>query len=137
MTTPADLSAHLPSDNALNQYLQVRANPEKLSAQTDLPMHNSYQDTSSTSNPAPRYRADIASAVYLSLYQLMDSQMFALNQQFFDFGNSFGRIEAFWTGISAIHNRVATIQLEGLIQFIQSLFIIIIPTISQPAVSLQ
>ena len=57
-------------------------------------------------------------------------------QLLLDVGNGLSRIQMFGTNLGAIHNRVASIQLEGIIQFFQSLFGGTITRILNPTIGL-
>ena len=59
------------------------------------------------------------------------------NHHLLRLGNCSGRVEIFGTGIRAIHDRVTSVQLEGILQTIQPFIGRFIPGINEPSVRSQ
>ena len=59
-----------------------------------------------------------------------------LNHLLFDFSNCLGRIEAFRAGFRAVHDRMATIQAERVLELFEAAFLGRIACVTEPAPSL-
>ena len=65
----------------------------------------------------------------------------ALNDPFhhhaFDMGNRFGRVQTLRAGLGAVHDGVATVELERIFQFVQTLAGRFVATVDNPPVRMQ
>jgi len=61
----------------------------------------------------------------------------SLQHQFLDFADGFRGVQSFRTGARAIHDRMATIEFEGIFQIIQTCTGVFIAAIDDPAIGLQ
>jgi hypothetical protein len=61
----------------------------------------------------------------------------ALHHHFLDLGNRLGRVQPFGAGFGAIHDRVAAIQLERIMQIIQPLACGLVAAVDDPAIGMQ
>ena len=61
----------------------------------------------------------------------------SFHQHLFDLGDGLGRVEAFRTGRSAVHDRVTAIKAEGVLEVIEAFALVIVTAIREPAVGLQ
>lgn len=57
------------------------------------------------------------------------------DQHFFRLGDCSGRVKILWTGIRTVHDRVTSVQLEGILQIIQPFTGRFIPGINEPSKS--
>ena len=70
-------------------------------------------------------------------FELLLSLQGTINKQFFDFSNGFCWIQALGTGICAVHDRMTTIQPEGIFEIIKSFTGVFITTVCYPSIRLQ
>ena len=61
----------------------------------------------------------------------------ALDHHMFDIGNRLGRVQPLRANLRAVHNGVATIELERIFKVIEALASAFVAAINQPAISLQ
>jgi hypothetical protein len=53
-----------------------------------------------------------------------------------DFGNRLARVETLWAGARAVHDGMATVQLEVVVESLQAIFCRLITRVDDPAVGL-
>ena len=60
-----------------------------------------------------------------------------LDHHVLDAGNRLGRVQALGAGFGAVHDGMATVQLERVFQFVQPLARRLVPAVNDPAVGVQ
>lgn len=68
---------------------------------------------------------------------IVEGSIGAINEKLFDVGDRLGGIKAFRTGWRAIEDFATTVKLEGVVEFVEPGGGRLVPTIGNPAISLQ
>src|SRR5690348_9465154 len=66
-----------------------------------------------------------------------DISVLALGQKLLDFSYSLGRVQALRAGPGAVHDGVATVELEGVLEVVQALARGLVAAVRDPAIGLQ
>ena len=83
------------------------------------------------------HRVNKPHSLYTESHSYLILHLVTFGQHLLDVSDRFGGVESLGTGLGAVHDRVAAVELEAVVQSLQSLLSLLVTRVNDPAVGLR